>query len=72
MMRPQLNAEIWTVLPLPPTDPASLQASYSVENLPNIDAFLNLTVSHESGQVLSLLALALQLTSSAAAFMNLA
>ena len=23
---PQLNAEIWTVLPLPPTDPASMQA----------------------------------------------
>lgn len=24
---PQVNAEIWTVLPLPPTDPASLQAA---------------------------------------------
>eukprot|EP00747_Dinoflagellata_sp_TGD_P021087 gnl/TRDRNA2_/TRDRNA2_128262_c0_seq1.p1 gnl/TRDRNA2_/TRDRNA2_128262_c0~~gnl/TRDRNA2_/TRDRNA2_128262_c0_seq1.p1 ORF type:complete len:555 (+),score=103.13 gnl/TRDRNA2_/TRDRNA2_128262_c0_seq1:54-1667(+) len=24
---PQLNAEVWTVLPLPPTDPASLQTS---------------------------------------------
>ncbi|CAK9066050.1 unnamed protein product [Durusdinium trenchii] len=46
---PQLNAEIWTVLPLPPTDPASMQAS-SVSNgeLPNIDVFINLTVAHEA------------------------
>ncbi|CAE7296429.1 unnamed protein product [Symbiodinium natans] len=46
---PQLNAEIWTVLPLPPTDPASMQAS-SVANgeLPNIDVFVNLTVAHEA------------------------
>lgn len=46
---PQLNAEIWTVLPLPPTDPASLQSSYSRENLPNIDVYMNLIVAHESG-----------------------
>eukprot|EP00439_Symbiodinium_sp_Y106_P042404 s12_g5.t1 len=46
---PQLNAEIWTVLPLPPTDPASMQAS-SVANgeLPNIDVFVNLTIAHEA------------------------
>lgn len=48
---PQLNAELWTVLPLPPTDPASLQASI-VESglLPNIDVYLNLTIAHESGK----------------------
>lgn len=27
---PQLNAEIWTVLPLPPTDPASMQAFFVI------------------------------------------
>jgi len=48
---PQLNAEIWTVLPLPPTDPASLQASaVQSGNLPNIDVFLILTVAHEAGK----------------------
>lgn len=48
---PQLNAEIWTVLPLPPTDPASLQASYSNSDvLPNIDVYLMLTVAHEAGK----------------------
>jgi len=47
---PQVNAELWTVLPLPPTDPASLQASFmQSEHLPNIDVFLVLTVAHESG-----------------------
>lgn len=48
---PQLNAEIWTVLPLPPTDPASMQAT-SVSNgeLPNIDVFINLTVAHEANK----------------------
>eukprot|EP00931_Biecheleriopsis_adriatica_P089858 TRINITY_DN63932_c0_g1_i1.p1 TRINITY_DN63932_c0_g1~~TRINITY_DN63932_c0_g1_i1.p1 ORF type:complete len:468 (+),score=127.25 TRINITY_DN63932_c0_g1_i1:26-1429(+) len=46
---PQLNAEIWTVLPLPPTDPASMQAS-SVQagELPNIDVYVNLTIAHEA------------------------
>lgn len=46
---PQLNAEIWTVLPLPPTDPASMQAS-SVQQgeLPNIDVYVVLTVAHEA------------------------
>eukprot|EP00435_Cladocopium_sp_Y103_P004108 s3398_g1.t1 len=48
---PQLNAEIWTVLPLPPTDPASMQAT-SVSNgeLPNMDVFINLTVAHEANK----------------------
>eukprot|EP00929_Paragymnodinium_shiwhaense_P112858 TRINITY_DN81123_c0_g1_i1.p1 TRINITY_DN81123_c0_g1~~TRINITY_DN81123_c0_g1_i1.p1 ORF type:complete len:490 (-),score=129.00 TRINITY_DN81123_c0_g1_i1:134-1603(-) len=47
---PQLNAELWTVLPMPPTDPASLQASIAQSGyLPNIDVYLNLTVAHESG-----------------------
>merc|ERR1740129_811392 len=31
---PHLNAEIWTVLPLPPTDPASLQPSATVQAVP--------------------------------------
>jgi len=48
---PQLNAELWTVLPLPPTDPASLQASMVQSgNLPNIDVFLVLTIAHEAGR----------------------
>mmetsp|Transcript_30175 Transcript_30175/g.86425 ORF Transcript_30175/g.86425 Transcript_30175/m.86425 type:complete len:480 (-) Transcript_30175:234-1673(-) len=48
---PQVNAELWTVLPLPPTDPASLQASFAQsETLPNCDVFLILTVAHESGR----------------------
>lgn len=48
---PQLNAELWTVLPLPPTDPASLQASMAESGrLPNIDVYLNLTIAHEAGK----------------------
>eukprot|EP00747_Dinoflagellata_sp_TGD_P163414 gnl/TRDRNA2_/TRDRNA2_182061_c0_seq1.p1 gnl/TRDRNA2_/TRDRNA2_182061_c0~~gnl/TRDRNA2_/TRDRNA2_182061_c0_seq1.p1 ORF type:complete len:484 (+),score=103.50 gnl/TRDRNA2_/TRDRNA2_182061_c0_seq1:162-1613(+) len=50
---PQLNAEIWTVLPLPPTDPASLQAATSMSGqLPNPDVFLVLSVNHEDGKQL--------------------
>lgn len=51
---PQLNAEIWTVLPLPPTDPAAFQATTSQPGeLPNIDVFLVLTVAHEAGKELT-------------------
>jgi len=47
---PELNAELWTVLPLPPTDPASLQMAIAQSgNLPNVDVFLILTVAHEAG-----------------------
>merc|ERR1740116_645631 len=46
---PELNAELWTVLPLPPTDPASLQMAIAQSgNLPNVDVFLILTVAHEA------------------------
>lgn len=48
---PEINAGLWTVLPLPPTDPAALQASFAQSaELPNIDVFLILTVAHESGK----------------------
>jgi len=48
---PQLNAELWMVLPLPPTDPASFQAScVNSETLPNMDVYLVLSVAHESGR----------------------
>ncbi|CAK0801057.1 unnamed protein product, partial [Prorocentrum cordatum] len=48
---PQVNAELWTVLPLPPTDPAALQANCaSGDLLPNSDVYLVLTVAHESGR----------------------
>lgn len=47
---PQLNVELWTVLPLPPTDPASLQSSTMESGcVPNIDVYLNLTIAHEAG-----------------------
>merc|ERR1719353_1720316 len=38
---PEINAELWTVLPLPPTDPAALQAAHATSlELPNIDSFI--------------------------------
>lgn len=50
---PAINAEIWQVLPLPPTDPSSMQSQQSENGyLPNIDAFLILTIAHESGHQL--------------------
>eukprot|EP00928_Gymnodinium_smaydae_P032793 TRINITY_DN23665_c0_g2_i1.p1 TRINITY_DN23665_c0_g2~~TRINITY_DN23665_c0_g2_i1.p1 ORF type:complete len:526 (-),score=109.41 TRINITY_DN23665_c0_g2_i1:204-1781(-) len=48
---PGLNAEIWTVLPLPPTDPAAMQAAQMQTGcVPNIDVYLILTVAHEEGR----------------------
>lgn len=49
---PSLNAQIWTVLPLPPTDPASLQSVAKPGHLPNIDAYLILEIAHEDGRQL--------------------
>lgn len=47
---PQLNAEIWTVLPLPPTDPASMQSTAAGDEVPNLDVYIILTVAHEAGR----------------------
>merc|ERR1719272_2280789 len=48
---PEVNAELWTVLPLPPTDPAALQAAHMQSDvLPNIDTFVTLTIAHEAGK----------------------
>jgi len=50
---PSVNAEIWTVLPLPPTDPAALAADQAKSGeVPNMDAFIILTIAHESGKQL--------------------
>lgn len=47
---PSLNAEIWKVLPLPPTDPAALlQAQAQTGVAPSLDVYLVLTVAHEKG-----------------------
>lgn len=48
---PQLNAEIWTVLPLPPTDPASLQQSSIASGVGyNSDVYMELFVAHVGGR----------------------
>lgn len=50
---PTVNAAIWQVLPLPPTDPASLQAAQTQSGcLPNADVYLVLTIAHEAGSQL--------------------
>jgi len=48
---PEINAELWTVLPLPPTDPAALLAAHADSaELPNIDTYLTLIIAHEAGR----------------------